>query len=157
MAIPSLFPSQVSFTLQHIFVQIKKKCLLKNKEKKLLELELQQVAHHLPRRHTGSGPQSWEIQRARECVGIAKEQHGRDPTTGVLEREARAVHLVLLDLATNQVVYGTSGVALGLKATGDVGELFTREDVEVVVCGVAAGVALGADGGTEDDEILGDA
>lgn len=43
---------------------------------------------------------------------------------------------------------GTGGVALGLEGSGDVGELFAVQDVEVVVCGVAAGVALGADGGT---------
>lgn len=40
---------------------------------------------------------------------------------------------------------------------GRVGDLRAGEDVEVVVGGVAAGVAFGADGGAEDDEIFGDA
>jgi hypothetical protein len=42
----------------------------------------------------------------------------------------------------------TGGVLLGLEGSGDVGELLAVQDVEVVVSGVAAGVALGADGGT---------
>jgi hypothetical protein len=46
------------------------------------------------------------------------------------------------------VVHGTGGVLLGFEGSGDVGKLLTVQDVEVVVCGVAAGVALGADGGT---------
>lgn len=49
------------------------------------------------------------------------------------------------------------GVDLGLVLAGDVGELGADEDVEVVVGRMAARVALGADGGAEDDEILGDA
>ena len=38
-----------------------------------------------------------------------------------------------------------------------VGRLGPRQDVEVVVGCVPARVALGADGGAEDDEVLGDA
>lgn len=45
-------------------------------------------------------------------------------------------------------MHGTGGVALCLKGSGDVGELLAVQDVEVVVRGVAAGVAFGADGGT---------
>lgn len=52
---------------------------------------------------------------------------------------------------------GAGGVDLGLEGAGGVGELGSGEDVEVVVCGVAAGVALGTDGGAEDDEVFGDA
>lgn len=113
-----------------------------------LQLELQQVAHHLARSNARSRPQSREVERAGEGIGVAEEQHGRDPAAGVLEGEARAVHLVLLDLAADQVVHSTSGVLLGHEGSGDVCELFTVQDVEVVICGVAAGVALGADGGT---------
>jgi len=53
-------------------------------------------------------------------------------------------------------MYGAFGVDLGLQATGQEGGLGALEDVEVVVGGMAAGVALGADGGAEEDEILGD-
>lgn len=49
------------------------------------------------------------------------------------------------------------GIDLWLVGPGGVGELGAEEDVEVVVGGVAAGVALGADRGAEDDEVLGDA
>lgn len=45
-------------------------------------------------------------------------------------------------------MHATGGVDLGLELAGNIGELGTLEDVEVVVGGVAAGVALGADGGT---------
>jgi hypothetical protein len=46
------------------------------------------------------------------------------------------------------VVHATGGVDLGLELAGNVGQLGALEDVEVIVRGVAAGVALGADGGT---------
>jgi hypothetical protein len=55
------------------------------------------------------------------------------------------------------VVDAALGVDLGLVLAGRVGELGAREDVEVVVGRVAARVALGADGGAEDDQVLGDA
>lgn len=52
---------------------------------------------------------------------------------------------------------GAGRVDLGLEGAGGVGELGSGEDVEVVVCGVAAGVALSSDGSAEDDEVFGDA
>lgn len=55
------------------------------------------------------------------------------------------------------MVHAALGVDLGLVLAGDVGQLHAREDVEVVVGGVAARVALGADRGAKDDEVLGDA
>lgn len=45
-------------------------------------------------------------------------------------------------------MHATGGVDLGLEFSRNVGELGTLEDIKVVVGGVAAGVALGADGGT---------
>lgn len=44
-------------------------------------------------------------------------------------------------------MHRTGRVSLGLEGSGDVGELFAVQDVEVVVRSVAAGVALGANGG----------
>lgn len=44
-----------------------------------------------------------------------------------------------------------------LERVGGVGPLLALQDVEVVVRGVATAVALGAEGRTEDDEVLGDA
>jgi hypothetical protein len=53
------------------------------------------------------------------------------------------------------VVHGTGGVDFRLEVAGIVGELCAGEDVKVVVGSVSAGVAFGADGGTEDDEVFG--
>lgn len=98
-----------------------------------------------------------EVEGAGEGVGVPEEEHGGDPAAGVLEGEAVLGHAVLLDDAAAEVVDGAGGVDLGLEVAGGVGELRAREDVEVVVGRVAARVALGADGGAEDDEVLRDA
>ncbi|KAG5912919.1 hypothetical protein E4U53_005095 [Claviceps sorghi] len=92
-------------------------------------------------------PQRGKVKRARQAVRVAEEEHGRDPAARVLEREAALGHLVLLHLAAAQVVDAAGGVNLCGVLAGHVGPLLAVEDVEVVVCGVAAGVALGADGG----------
>ena len=122
-----------------------------------LELPLEQVGDHLPAGDARRLPQGGEVEGAGQAVGEAEEEHGGDPAAGVLEREAALGHLVLLDVAAAQVVYAAGRVHLGLVLSGDVGRLYAREDVEVVVGRVAARVALGADGGAEDDEVLGDA
>lgn len=54
------------------------------------------------------------------------------------------------------MVHAALRVDLGLVGSGDVGELGALEDVEVVVGGVTAGVAFGADGGAKDDQVFGD-
>jgi hypothetical protein len=46
------------------------------------------------------------------------------------------------------VVHATGRVDFRLELAGNVGQLGTLEDVEVVVGGMAAGVALGTDGGS---------
>lgn len=51
-------------------------------------------------------------------------------------------------------MHATGGVDLRLEFAGDVGQLGTLEDVEVVVGGVATSVALGADGGTCEKKLL---
>ncbi len=51
-------------------------------------------------------------------------------------------------------MYGALGVDLRLEGAGYIGGLRAGEDVEVVVSGVAAAVALGADGCAEDDEVF---
>lgn len=122
-----------------------------------LQLELHQIANHLPSSHPRRRPQRREVQRRRERISIPEEQHRRNPAARVLEREAGRVRLVLLDFAAAQVVHGAGRVDFGLESAGDVGELGAGQDVEVVVGGVAAGVAFGADGGAEDDEVFGDA
>lgn len=110
-----------------------------------LELALKQVADHLASGDDRGAPEGREIERAAEGIGIAEEQHGRDPAARILEREAALGHLVLLDGAADEVVDGAGRVDLGLVLAGDVGLLGAGEDVEVVVGGVAAGVTLGAD------------
>lgn len=122
-----------------------------------LDLETQQVANHLSTSDTGSVPESLDVEGAGKAVGKAKEEHRGDPATGILEGKARLGHLVLLDDAAAQVVHGAGRVDLGLVLAGDVRLLDASKNVEVVVGGVAAGVALGADGSAEDDEVLCDA
>ena len=78
-------------------------------------------------------------------------------TSGVLEREAALVHLVLLDVPARKMVDLAGAVDLHLQLGRVERPLLADEDVEVVVGGVHAGVALRAHGGAEDDEVLGDA
>ena len=120
-----------------------------------LQLEPHQSPNHLPTSHPSRSPQRREIQRRRKRISVAKEQHGRNPAARVLQSKARRLHLVLLDLAAAQVVDGAGGVDFGLEVAGRVSELRAGEDVEVVVCRVAAGVAFGSDGCAEDDEVFG--
>jgi len=54
------------------------------------------------------------------------------------------------------VVDGASRVDLGLVLARDVGQLSAGEDVEVIISGVTAGVALSSDGSSEDDQVFGD-
>ena len=112
-----------------------------------LQLRLQQVANHLATGNPRSRPQRREVESAGESIGVAEEEHGRDPSARILEGKARRLHLVLLDVAATQVVDAALGVHLGLVGTGDVGKLGAVEDVEVVVGCVASGVAFSTDGG----------
>jgi hypothetical protein len=45
------------------------------------------------------------------------------------------------------MVNGSSRVDLGLEFPRNVGDLSAGEDVEVVICGVATGMAFSSDGG----------
>lgn len=54
-----------------------------------------------------------------------------------------------------QMVDASLGVDFWRVRAGRVGELRAREDVEVVVGGVATGVAFRANGGAEDDQVFG--
>lgn len=113
-----------------------------------LQLSPCQIRDHLPARDPRRPPQRREVQRARKRVRVAEAQHGRDPTARVLEREARIVHLVLLDRAATQVVHASLRVDLRLVRAWAVCQLRPGEDVEVVVGCVPARVPFGADGGT---------
>lgn len=111
-----------------------------------LELALEQIGNHLTSSDARGSPQGREVKGAREGIGVSEEKHGRDPAAGILEGEARGLHLILLDLTAAKVVNATGRVDLGLVGTGDVGKLGALEDVEVIVCGVASGVSFSADG-----------
>lgn len=54
------------------------------------------------------------------------------------------------------MVHGAGRVDLGLVLARHVGQLGAGQDIEVIVGGVTAGVTLGSDGGSEDDQVLGD-
>jgi hypothetical protein len=113
-----------------------------------LQLPPRQVQNHLSPRDPRRPPQGREVQGAGEGIGIAKAQHGGDPAAGVLEREARFVHLVLLDRPAPQVVHAALRIHFGLVRPRRVRQLRARQDVEVVVGCVPPRVALGADGGS---------
>lgn len=116
----------------------------------LLELSLCHVRQHLSASNPGSMPQSREIKSAGQSIGETKSKHGRNPATGVFEGKAGVIHLVLLDLAAAKVMHGALGVDFRLVVTGSgrVCGLSALEDVEIVVCGVAASVSFGSNGGS---------
>ena len=111
-----------------------------------LQLTLEQVVDHLATSDASGIPEGREVEGAGQAVGKAKEEHGRDPASSVLEREAALGHLVLLDIAAAKVVDAAGGIHLGLVLARDVSQLSSRKDVEVVVGGVATSVTLGTDG-----------
>jgi hypothetical protein len=121
-----------------------------------LELAQQQVSNHLTAGDPSRPPQRWEVERRAQAIGEAKEQHWRDPAPSVLEGEAALRHLVLLHGATVQVVHGTRRVNLREVLAWCVCPLLARQDVEIVISRVAAGMALRADSRAEDDEIFSD-
>ena len=102
-----------------------------------------------PRRATGSS----QHLRGESIHGTQRERR----TARVLEGKAPFVHLVLLHMPTRQVVHVARAVNLHGEVRGIERPLFPNENVEVVVRGVHARVALGTDGRAEDDEVLGDA
>lgn len=51
------------------------------------------------------------------------------------------------------MVYVSGVINLPDECPGGIGGLTTGEDVKVVVCGVSAGVAFGADGCAKDDDV----
>lgn len=123
-----------------------------------LDLAHQQLSNHLLASDAHRRPQRGEVDGAEQAVREAEEQHGRDPAAGVLHGEAaRLGHHVLLDVAAVHPVHAAGRVHLGLELARHERVLRARQDVEVVVGSVAPAVALGADGGAEDDEVLRDA
>lgn len=90
-------------------------------------------------------------------VCIPKEQHRRDPTPGIFEREAGLAHAVLLYFSPAQVVHGARGIDFGFKGPRRVGILRPAQDVEIIVRRVATGVAFRPYRGAENDEVFRDA
>lgn len=115
-----------------------------------LKLPHTQILPHLPRRDPARTPQILIIQRARHHIRESKEQHRRDPASGVLKRKARVFHLILLDRAAGEVMYAPRGIDFWFvrARARRVGGLGPSENVEVVVDGMLACVAFSADGGT---------
>jgi hypothetical protein len=110
-----------------------------------LQLSLKEVSDHLSASDACSGPEGGEVQGARKSVRVAKTQHRRDPSTGIFESKAGIFHLVLLDIAAAQVVNASLWVRLGFIRSGAPSELGALENVEIVVCSMAARVAFGPD------------
>lgn len=117
-------------------------------------LPLHQIPNHLPPRNPRRSPQRRKIKRTAKSIRIPKRHHRRDPAPRILERKTRALHLILLDISAAQVVHGTDRVDFRLELAGHEGEFRAFEDVEVVVGGVATGVAFGSEGCAEDYEVF---
>lgn len=80
-------------------------------------------------------------------------ENGEKLTPSILQSPTFRLHGILLDDAPNEVVHVTGVINLPGKCAGGVGGLTAGKDVEVVVCGVSAGVAFGADGCAKDDDV----
>ena len=93
-------------------------------------------------------PQSREVEGAGESICKAEPKHGRNPTTSILKGKASVIHLVLFDLSAAQMVDAALRVDFGLIVTGSrrIGGLGTLENVEIVVCSVAARVSFSSNG-----------
>jgi hypothetical protein len=118
------------------------------------QLPQQQIPNHLPSRNPRSSPQSRKIEGTRKRIRVPKPKHRRDPTPGVLQRKTGFTHGILLHLSPFEMMNRTCGIHLrGIRA-GRVSVLGPVQNVKVVVCSMAAGVALGADGRAEDDEVF---
>lgn len=76
----------------------------------------------------------------RLTISITKEQHRRNPPSRVLQREAILLHLILLHIAPAEMMHAALRIHLGCvdTLTRRVSQLLAFEDMEVVVCGVAA-------------------
>lgn len=88
---------------------------------------------------------------------VPEEQHRRDPTPGIFEREAGLSHAILLHFPPAQVVHGTRGVDFGFEGPRRVGILCPVQDVEIIVRRVATRMAFRSDRRAEDDEVFRDA
>ena len=122
-----------------------------------LELALEQVGDHFSGGDDNGAPEGGEVEGAAKSIGKAEEKHGRDPAASVLEGKAAFRHLVLLDLTAREPVHAARRVDLSLVLARSVGDLGTRQDVEIIIGCVATSMALGTDRSAEDDEVLGDA
>lgn len=109
-----------------------------------LELEAHQIQHHFTPRNPRCPPQRPKVKRARKGICIAKSHHGRNPAASVLERKTGAVHLVLLDGAAHEVMHATLPVSLWLVGSRRICQLFTAQDVKVVVGRVSTSVSFSA-------------
>lgn len=74
-------------------------------------------------------------------------------TPSILQSPTFRLHGILLHDAPNEVVHVSGVINLPGKCAGGVGDLTAGKDVEVVVCGVSAGMAFGADGCAKDDDV----
>ena len=69
----------------------------------------------------------------------------RDQGSDVDSRKTPLVHLILLHRAPNKMMHRALGIDLSLILARRICQLSATDDVEIVVCGVSARVALCAD------------
>lgn len=88
-----------------------------------LQLAPCKVQDHLSTGNPGGPPQREEIQGTGESIRIPETQHGRDPTSSILESKACFIHFVLFNGAAMKMVYTSLGIDLWFVGTWRVGEL----------------------------------
>ena len=96
-------------------------------------------------------------QRIREQNSRRETQIDMQHTSGVLERKAPLVHLVLLDMPSWQMVHAPRRVPLHLQFRRAERPLLPHKNIEVVVGGMQPRVSLRAEGRPEHNEVLSDA
>lgn len=121
-----------------------------------LNLPPQQIPNHLAPSDPDSVVECDEVHGGEEAVCETEWEHEGDPAPRILQSPTFRLHGILLHDAPNEVVHVSGVINLPGKCAGGVGGLTTGKDVEVVVCGVSAGVAFGADGCAKDDDVFGD-
>lgn len=121
---------------------------------KRLDLSAQGVGKHVHSASADRLPQRHKVERRREAITKAKQHHGGNVSTSILQRPAAVGHAVLLRHTPRKVVLITGAINFLILRGGWVGPLLTVEDRKVIVCKEAARVAFRTKGRAKDNQVL---
>ena len=106
-----------------------------------LNLPCQQIPDHLPACDESCSPQSVQVQSAEKAIGESEWKHARNKTLCKFQRPTATVHLVLLNIATAEMVHTAFRVFLHDKAMRRCCPLCTFDDMEVIIRCMTTSVA----------------